>query len=99
MVYESYLSKRPCRSHSTINTAFRTRWQTCKEFKGMVLQVSGEGQLLQSGGGVGSREVSGRPAAATTPMSLTVNGGFTGVISVRSIRTSLRSTPECTTCF
>ena len=48
---------------------------------------------------VGSREVSGHPAAAKYPSSLTVNGGYTDVISVRATRTSLRSTPECMTCF
>ena len=43
--------------------------------------------------------MSGHPAAAKYPSSLTVNGGYTDDISVRSIRTSLRSTPECMTCF
>lgn len=43
--------------------------------------------------------MSGHLTNSTYPSSLTVSGGFTGVVLTRTICTSLMNTLECMTCF
>lgn len=49
----------------------------------MVLQVSGRGSALAVRRGSGEQRGEWPSSGRDDPMSLTVNGGFTGVISVR----------------
>lgn len=69
----------------------RNRWQNDKEIKGMTLQMSGECSLLEARGesiSGGSTEVRGH----LINWSFTASGGFTGVVFIKIIYTSLMKT-------